>query len=107
MDLTPGDALECPGALLPAVALRRLEPPADVLEENPEAPAYFLCLSSDNRRGPLHPVVTTIFASEAPEAMNPGRCRLLDMSLINLTSALWATAFCSLTFTHNPFMVAF
>ncbi len=49
VDLTPGDALESPGALLPAVALRRLEPPEDVLAENSEAPTYFLCLAADNR----------------------------------------------------------
>lgn len=49
VDLTPGDALEMPGVLLPGVALRCLEPPADVLAENPEAPTYYLCLAADNR----------------------------------------------------------
>lgn len=50
MDLKPSaDALESPGPLLPAVALRRLEPPADVLQATPDAPPYYLCLSADNR----------------------------------------------------------
>jgi hypothetical protein len=50
VDLKPSaDALEAPGPLLPAVALRRLEPPADVLQATPDAPPYYLCLSADNR----------------------------------------------------------
>lgn len=50
VDLTPGgDALEAPGPQMPAVALRRLEPPEDVLQAQPDAPRYYLCLSEDNR----------------------------------------------------------
>lgn len=43
MDLTISDDLE--GPLLPAVALRRLEPTED---DSPDAPPYFLCLSAAN-----------------------------------------------------------
>lgn len=45
-------------SMLPATVVQRLEPPAYVLAEAPDTPAFYLCLGADNRCGATHETST-------------------------------------------------
>jgi hypothetical protein len=88
VDLTPAaDALDAPGPLLPSVALRRLEPPADVLQATPDAPPYYLCLSADNR---------CYIAAPSPPALHMTSSALLSDDTIGWNRR--AESYCAIQF---------